>query len=195
MAKKAKKQVKKKRQARQYRGPINFFWSVFAAGLLIGVAIFSSAALGLFGPMPPLEQLENPKTNLATQILSADGETLGKFYYNDNRTPITFDALPSHLVNALIATEDERFYSHSGIDFRGTMRALAYLGKRGGASTITQQLARQLFVGVRSRNKVQAITQKFKEYVQGIFIENNSQEEFKRRVDAIFNETFKDARL
>ena len=179
MAKKAKKQVKKKRQVRQYRGPIKFFWSVFAAGLLIGVAIFSSAALGLFGPMPPLEQLENPKTNLATQILSTDGEILGKFYYNDNRTPITFDALPSHLVNALIATEDERFYSHSGIDFRGTMRALAYLGKRGGASTITQQLARQLFVGVRSRNKVQAITQKFKEYVLAVMLERRyTKEEF-----------------
>ena len=99
--------------------------------------------------MPPLQQLENPKTNLATQIISSDGEILGKFFYNDNRTPIGFDELPEHLVQALVATEDERFYAHSGIDFRGTLRAIAFLGKRGGASTITQQLARQLVGGVR----------------------------------------------
>ncbi len=171
MAKKAKKSIKKNPKAGEFNNPIKFFWLTFLIGIVLIVGVFSSAALGVFGPMPPLEQLENPKTNLATQILSADGETLGKFYYNDNRTPIRFDALPSHLVNALIATEDERFYAHSGIDFRGTMRALAYLGKRGGASTITQQLARQLFVGVRSRNKVQAITQKLKEYVLAVMLE------------------------
>ena len=105
------------------------------------------------GPMPPLEQLENPKTNLATQIISSDGVVLGKFYFNDNRTPITYDELPQNIVEALIATEDERYYDHAGIDWRGTLRAAFYLGKKGGASTITQQLARQLFVGVRSRNK------------------------------------------
>ena len=165
-----KRKVKPKKQ-RNYRKPILFFWGVFVLGILFVASIFGSAALGLFGPMPPLEQLETPKTNLATQILSADGEILGKFFYNDNRTPIAFDELPSHLVDALVATEDERFYSHSGIDFRGTFRAIAYLGKRGGASTITQQLARQLFVGVRSRNKAQAITQKIKEWVLAVKLE------------------------
>ena len=167
MAKKRKKKQKKT----NYSGPIKLFWSLFVAGILIVACIFGSAALGFFGPMPPLEQLENPKTNLATQIISADGEILGKFFYNDNRTPISFDELPPHLVEALVATEDERFYAHSGIDFRGTFRAIAYLGKRGGASTITQQLARQLFVGVRSRNKVQAITQKIKEWVLAVNLE------------------------
>ena len=167
MAKKRKKKQKKT----NYSGPIKLFWSLFVAGILIVAFIFGSAALGFFGPMPPLEQLENPKTNLATQIISADGEILGKFFYNDNRTPISFDELPPHLVEALVATEDERFYAHSGIDFRGTFRAIAYLGKRGGASTITQQLARQLFVGVRSRNKVQAITQKIKEWVLAVKLE------------------------
>ena len=167
MAKKRKKKQKKT----NYSGPIKLFWSLFVAGILIVATIFGSAALGFFGPMPPLEQLENPKTNLATQIISADGEILGKFFYNDNRTPISFDELPPHLVEALVATEDERFYAHSGIDFRGTFRAIAYLGKRGGASTITQQLARQLFVGVRSRNKVQAITQKIKEWVLAVKLE------------------------
>ena len=166
----AKKRKKKQKKA-NFSGPIKLFWGLFVTGVLIVTTIFGSAALGLFGPMPPLEQLENPKTNLATQIISADGEILGKFFYNDNRTPISFDELPPHLVQALVATEDERFYAHSGIDFRGTFRAIAYLGKRGGASTITQQLARQLFVGVRSRNKVQAITQKIKEWVLAVNLE------------------------
>jgi penicillin-binding protein 1A len=121
--------------------------------------------------MPDLKQLENPKTNLATQVISSDGVVLGKYYYNDNRTPITYDELPQNLVDALIATEDERFYEHSGIDWRGTLRALVYLGKKGGASTITQQLARQLFVGVRSRNIQEAIQQKVKEWVLSVQLE------------------------
>ena len=165
------KKVKKKNKSIDFSGPIKLFWLCFLIGIVFVAGIFGSAALGLFGPMPPLEQLENPKTNLATQIISSDGEILGKFFYNDNRTPVAFNELPDHLVNALVATEDERFYSHSGIDFRGTFRAIAYLGKRGGASTITQQLARQLFVGVRSRNKVQAVTQKFKEWVLAVMLE------------------------
>ena len=167
----AKKKQKKKQATPDFRGPIKLFWGLYLAGVLTVAAIFGSAALGLFGPMPPLQQLENPKTNLATQIISSDGEILGKFFYNDNRTPIGFDELPEHLVQALVATEDERFYAHSGIDFRGTLRAIAFLGKRGGASTITQQLARQLFVGVRSRNKAQAITQKIKEWVLAVMLE------------------------
>ena len=147
------------------------FWLLFLAGISLVAGIFSIAALGYLGPMPPLEQLENPKTNLATQILSSDGEVLGKFYFNDNRTPITYDELPQNIVEALIATEDERYYDHAGIDWRGTLRALFYLGKKGGASTITQQLARQLFVGVRSRNKKEAIFQKIKEWVLSVQLE------------------------
>lgn len=162
---------KKKKTAPNYRSAKTFFWSLFALGILAITAVFSFAALGFLGPMPDLQQLENPKTNLATQILSSDGEILGKYFFNDNRTPITYEELPQNIVQALIATEDERFYSHSGIDFRGTLRAVAYLGKRGGASTITQQLARQLFVGVRSRNKVEAITQKIKEWVLAVKLE------------------------
>ena len=147
------------------------FWLLFTSGFVLVLGIFGAAAFGFFGPMPPLEQLENPKTNLATQILSSDGVVLGKFYYNDNRTPITYDELPKNIVDALIATEDERYYDHAGIDWRGTMRAIFYLGKRGGASTITQQLARQLFVGVRSRNKKEALLQKIKEWVLSVQLE------------------------
>ena len=172
MATKKKKTTKKKKKGgNPFKVALRFFWTVFALGVLSVITIFSSAALGLLGQMPELKQLENPKTNLATQILSSDGVVLGKFYFNDNRTPIAFDALPENLVNALIATEDERFFSHSGIDLKGTLRALAYLGKKGGASTISQQLARQLFVGVRSRNKVEAVLQKFKEWVLAVQLE------------------------
>ena len=168
-----KKSKPKKKGINPYKNLLRFFWISFVAGILSVVVLFSSAALGFLGEMPDLQQLENPKTNLATQIISSDGVVLGKFYFNDNRTPISFDALPKNLVNALIATEDERFFSHSGIDLKGTLRALFYLGKKGGASTISQQLARQLFVGVRSRNKAQAVLQKFKEWVLAVQLERS----------------------
>jgi len=169
--KKKKATQKKKKGGNPFKTALRFFWATVALGILSVIALFSSAALGLLGQMPELQQLENPKTNLATQILSNDGVVLGKFYFNDNRTSIAYDALPKNLVNALIATEDERFFSHSGIDLKGTLRALVYLGKKGGASTISQQLARQLFVGVRSRNKVEAVIQKFKEWVLAVQLE------------------------
>lgn len=130
------------------------------------------AAKGLFGPMPDLQQLENPKTNLATQIIASDGLVLGKFFYNENRTPIAYETLPKPLVEALIATEDERFYEHSGIDFKGTLRAFAYLGSRGGASTISQQLARQLFVGAHASNTFYRLVQKVKEWVLAVRLES-----------------------
>ena len=114
--------------------------------------------------------MENPETNLATEILDAKGETLGKFY-KENRTPIKFDSLPDHLVNALIAVEDERYYDHSGIDGRGTVRAFAFLGSRGGASTITQQLAKQFFTDQVSSNKFQRGLQKIKEWVIAVKLE------------------------
>ena len=168
-----RKSKPKKKGINPYKNLLRFFWISFVTGILSVVVLFSSAALGFLGEMPDLQQLENPKTNLATQIISSDGFVLGKFYFNDNRTPISFDALPKNLVNALIATEDERFFSHSGIDLKGTLRALFYLGKKGGASTISQQLARQLFVGVRSRNKAQAVLQKFKEWVLAVQLERS----------------------
>ena len=134
-------------------------------GLFVGL-------LGYLGEMPTFERLENPQTNLATEIISSDGKTLGKFYLDDNRTPVSYESLPEHLVNALVATEDARYYSHSGIDARGTLRALFFLGKRGGASTISQQLARQLFVGIRAKDWTK-YTQKIKEWVIATRLERN----------------------
>lgn len=166
------KQVKKK-TTNSFSKFILWFWILFASGIAIVALIFLSASWGLFGELPPYEYLENPQTNLASQIISSDGNLLGKFYLDDNRTDVKFDELPDNLVNALIATEDARFKDHSGIDARGTVRAFAYLGSKGGASTISQQLARQLFVGVRSRNKFETIQQKIKEWVLAIRLERS----------------------
>ena len=157
--------AKKKKQTNNYFKFIKWFWILFAAGIMSAVLIFLIASWGWFGDLPTFERLENPQTNLATEIISSDGKTLGKYYLDDNRTPISFEELPKNLVNALVATEDARFYNHSGVDAWGTLRAFVYLGTKGGASTISQQLARQLFVGVRTKNKFEAIQQKIKEWV------------------------------
>jgi len=161
-----KKQVKKKeKKPTKFRKFIKWFWIVFAGGITSIFLLFLLASWGFLGEMPSFEILENPQTNLASQVISADGKVLGKYYFKDNRTPVDYKELPKDLVNALIATEDARFHDHSGIDVRGTIRAFAYLGKNGGASTISQQLARQLFVGVRSRSIFEAGIQKIKEWV------------------------------
>ena len=117
----------------KYKSYVALLWGLYLIPLSFVVIVFMSAATGKLGEMPSIEQLENPKTNLATTIYSSDGIVLGKFYLNDNRTPINFSQLPKNIIDALIATEDERFYSHSGIDFKGTLRAIFYLGKKGGA--------------------------------------------------------------
>lgn len=141
------------------------FWHLFIAMIGAIVLFFLFASWGLFGPMPSFQELENPDSNLATEIISSDGVTLGKFY-RENRTPVHYEDLPQHLIDALIATEDERFHQHSGIDARGTLRAMLSLGTSGGASTITQQLAKNLFHGSEgSKNIVLRIVQKAKEWI------------------------------
>ncbi|WP_111308798.1 penicillin-binding protein 1A [Confluentibacter sediminis] len=148
---------------------IRWFWWTFTGGILFIVLIF--LLIGLFAEMPDHTVLENPKTNLATEIISSDGKTLGKFYFNDNRTPVSYEDLPQNLVDALIATEDARFHSHSGIDAIGTLRAVVKLGSGGGASTISQQLAKQLFHGEGSKNIIERMLQKVKEWIIAIRLE------------------------
>ena len=168
----AKVKTKKTKINKEFTKFIRWFWTLFFLGILLVVSIFVSASIGVFGEMPDYTVLENPKTNLATEVLSSDGQLLGKYYYRDNRTLLDYKQISPNLVDALIATEDVRFYSHSGIDARGTLRALVYLGSKGGASTISQQLARQLFIGVRDKeDKVNAIFQKVKEWVLAIRLE------------------------
>ena len=162
---------KKSSMPKKYKLYLYGFWVIFFSGIIGLTGMFYSASQGYLGEMPDFRQLENPNTNLATQIISSDNKVLGKFHFGENRIPVQFDDLPKNLVDALISTEDERFYSHSGIDFKATLRAIVFLGKRGGASTISQQLARQLFVGVRSKNIFEALSQKFKEYVIAVRLE------------------------
>ena len=162
---------KGKKHKVSYKKHVWILWGLFLLSITGVFILFGGAAFGLYGPMPDLQQLENPRTNLASQIISSDGNILGKYYFDENRTPIGFDEIPVNMIEALIATEDERFYEHSGIDWLGTLRAFAFLGKRGGASTISQQLARQIFVGVRSRNLIKTILQKAQEYVIAVQLE------------------------
>lgn len=163
-----KKQANNNQEFDKY---VRWFWILFSTGILSVILVFSLGSWGVFGELPDHTQLENPNTNLATEIISSDGATLGKFYLNDNRTPVGYDELPKHLVDALIATEDARYYEHSGIDARGTLRAFVKLGKGGGASTISQQLAKQLFHGEGSKNTLGRLTQKIKEWIIAIRLE------------------------
>lgn len=156
---------------KKYRFQVFLFWFLFISGVTSFFGVFYLASVGYFGDMPDFRQLENPKTNFASEIISSDNKVLGKYYFNDNRTPIEYEEINPETINALIAIEDERFYSHPGIDLKATLRAIVFLNQRGGASTITQQLARQLFVGVRSRNIFQAVTQKIKEWVIAVRLE------------------------
>ncbi|MFH6934196.1 penicillin-binding protein 1A [Flavobacterium sp. YO12] len=146
------------------------FWRVFAYSLLGILAFFLFASWGLFGSMPSFEDLENPDSNLATEIISSDGVVIGK-YFKTNRSQLKYSDLPKSLVEALVATEDARFYEHSGIDGRGTLRAVFSLGTNGGASTLTQQLAKQLFHGEGSKFLPFRIVQKIKEWIIAIRLE------------------------
>ncbi|WP_026727419.1 penicillin-binding protein 1A [Flavobacterium denitrificans] len=146
------------------------FWRIFAYSLLGILAFFLFASWGLFGSMPSFEDLENPDSNLATEIISSDGVVIGK-YFKTNRSQLKYSDLPKSLVEALVATEDARFYEHSGIDGRGTLRAIFTLGTNGGASTLTQQLAKQLFHGEGSKFLPFRIVQKIKEWIIAIRLE------------------------
>ncbi|MDG1713976.1 transglycosylase domain-containing protein [Lacinutrix sp.] len=160
----AKTKTKQTQDPQSFENYVRWFWKLFIGGILAIALLFLLASWDVFGEMPNHTVLENPKTNLATEIISSDGKTLGKFYFDDNRTPVGYDELTENLVNALIATEDTRYLEHSGIDARGTLRAILKPGS-GGASTISQQLAKQLFHGEGSRNIVMRVLQKAKEWI------------------------------
>ena len=153
-----------KKKETNFKKYIKRFWIIVLGGFASISLVFLLASWGIFGELPTFEELENPEKNLATEVISSDGVTLGKYAFK-NRTPVGFSDLPESLVNALIATEDERFYEHSGIDFRGLARAIVKLGKGGGASTITQQLAKNLFNKGGSSSTLKRLTQKVKEWI------------------------------
>src|SRR5215813_559296 len=131
---------------KNYRKYIRYFWYLVLSSVGLFLLMLLLAALGVFGTMPSFDDLENPKSSLATEVYSADGVMLGKYYF-ENRSPITYEEIPASVRNCLIATEDFRFYQHSGIDFKGQIAAIfsTLMGDKRGGSTITQQLAKNLF--------------------------------------------------
>jgi penicillin-binding protein 1A len=163
--------TKKQHTATNNKKWILIFWGLILLMLLSFYVLMWAAKTGAypFEPMPDLTELENPKSNLASEIITSDGKVIGK-YFLQNRTNIRFEDLSPHLVDALIATEDERYREHSGIDLRGLIRAVVNMGSAGGASTITQQLAKMMFHG-RSGGIVARIKQKFQEWWLAIELE------------------------
>ncbi len=146
---------------------IAIIWTTVLAPFLVLFTLILLAKTEFFGELPSFDQLENPKNNLATEIISHDGVVLGKYFF-ENRSRVKYQEIPQDLVNALVATEDVRFYNHSGIDARALLRAvfgvLSGSSNTGGASTITQQLAKMLFTEQPSTG-VQRVVQKLKEWV------------------------------
>lgn len=157
---------------------VKFLWTLMFAAVLFAVAVFTAIWNGWIGYMPAVENLQNPISRFATQIYSSDGKVLGTWNFNrENRVCIDYDSLSPHLVHALIATEDIRFYDHSGIDFIALGRAIVKRGilgeqSAGGGSTITQQLAKQLYSGV-AHNTTERLLQKPIEWVIAIKLERN----------------------
>ncbi len=154
---------------------IKGFWITGIGVILFIILLFLSISFGLFGKMPSFEELENPKSNLATEIFSADHETLGK-YYIENRSNIHYRELSPNVINALIATEDSRFEEHSGVDIKAIFRVLYGMitgTNRGGGSTISQQLAKNLFPRKKDLNFFQTVIIKFKEWGTAIKLERD----------------------
>jgi len=146
-------------------------WKYVLLGFLGVFLLFTVTALGLFGPLPNFEEIENPEFSLASEVISSDNEVLGKIAII-NRVSATPDEIPKNVSDALIATEDVRFHKHWGVDFKATLRAFAFLGKRGGGSTITQQLAKNL-LHKRNTTRFGRIIQKLKEYVVAVKLERS----------------------
>jgi penicillin-binding protein 1A len=152
--------------------PVQIFWRIVLIGFGSFFLMILLANWGVFGKMPSIQDLENPSASLASEVIADDGTVMGKYYLED-RTNTDYKNISKHIINALIATEDVRFYNHSGIDGKGVARALVHLGTDGGASTITQQLAFNLFNGNRARNPVTRIIQKMKEWLIAVKLERN----------------------
>lgn len=152
---------------------VKIFWKIFLYGFLFFVLIITLTNFGVFGRMPSLEALENPSIMLATEVYGDDGTQLGKYYKEKgNRSNVQYKDISKFVIEALVATEDERFYDHSGIDGKALARAIFFLGKEGGASTITQQLALNMF-DERADNMFMRVLQKLKENIIAVKLERN----------------------
>lgn len=158
---------------------VRFLWAVLLTGVLTTAVAFYAIREGWIGYMPPIEDLQNPISRYATQVYSADGKIMGTWSSDrGNRVMIDYSKLPPSLVQALVATEDVRFYEHSGIDFFALGRAIVKRGvmgqkSAGGGSTITQQLAKQLFTEKPAHTTLERVLQKPIEWVIAVELERN----------------------
>ena len=157
---------------------VHLLWSGLFVGVSLLVLFFVCVWNGWVGYMPDMEELQNPINKYASQVYSSDGKLIGTWNENKaNRIAVDYNSLSPHIVHALVATEDERFYTHSGIDFIALGRAIVKRGmmgqeSAGGGSTITQQLAKQLF-SEKAHNTLERLLQKPIEWVIAIKLERS----------------------
>ncbi len=147
-----------------YKPFLAWFWGLFIGGLLVIWFVMWLITRGVLGYLPPLEELQNPKNTFASEIISSDMQSLGRYYRYENRIGVQYTDLSPNLIDALIATEDARFYQHTGVDFKSLFRAILKLGRAGGGSTLTQQLAKQLW-SPRANNIIERAMQKPIEWI------------------------------
>ena len=150
---------------------VKILWRLFFGGFLLVVLLFTAANFGLFGKMPSITELENPEADLASEIYSSDGLLMGK-YYAENRSEVKYSQISPNVIEALIATEDQYFYDHSGIDPKAVARAILKLGTDGGGSPITQQLAKMM-LGQGHGNVLKRGIEKMKEWIIAVKLERN----------------------
>ncbi len=150
---------------------VQILWRVFWGGFLFVILLFLCANFGLLGKMPSLTELENPEADLASEVYSADGVLMGK-YYAENRSEVKYNQISPNIIHALIATEDQNFYDHSGIDAKAIARAVIKLGTDGGGSPITQQLAKMM-LGQGGGNVFKRVLEKIKEWIIAVKLERN----------------------
>lgn len=152
---------------------VKIFWRLFFIGLVLFIAVVLMANFGVFGKMPSLEELENPSIAQASEVYASEGTLMGRYYLpSGNRSIVKYKDISPYVIKALVATEDKRFYEHSGIDIIGTLRAISSGGTKGGGSTITQQLALALF-NKRADNPLLRVIQKLKEWIIAVKLERN----------------------
>jgi penicillin-binding protein 1A len=166
-----------KEKKRNWKKYIVGFWTLFLLGIASVALLFILIARGNLGFMPSFEELENPPNILASEIFSEDGKILDKYFIHENRTYVNYENLPRHLIDALISTEDVRFYRHSGIDLRGLVRVFKGIitgdSRSGGGSTISQQLAKNLFPRENLDGSLDLVLRKFKEWVIAVKLERS----------------------
>ena len=154
------------------RPNVKILWTMIFVGMLLVLCVFAAVNFGLFGKLPSLQELENPQANLASEIYANDGNTLMGKIYAENRVSVDYQDISPHVIDALISTEDVRFYEHSGIDAIAIGRAIKGLGQDGGGSTITQQLAKNI-LGQGRGSVLKRGTEKVKEWSGARKLEKN----------------------